>query len=86
MPDISYKNHVISLRTEPFGNGTAVEVLIDGEKALDLYNAQALFATEPQALQGGERFAREAIERGLQSFQSQPHASTEETSEAKRLQ
>jgi hypothetical protein len=62
MDDIKYKERAISLLTQQFGNGTAVEVLVDGEKVLDRFDARALFVTEEEALRHGEQFGRDYID------------------------
>ncbi len=59
---ITYKNAEISVRTEDFGNGTAIEVHVNGEKVLDLYNSQALCINERKALDRGFQFARAMID------------------------
>jgi len=62
MHDVEYKGSTISLRTQAFGNGTAVEVHVDGNKVLDLYDARALYATEEEALRQGTQFGRDCID------------------------
>jgi hypothetical protein len=62
MNDIQYKDRAISLVTQQFGNGTAVEVTVDGDKVLDRFDARALFPTEEEALRQGEQFGRDFID------------------------
>ncbi|HWT71268.1 MAG TPA: hypothetical protein VN361_03690 [Oxalicibacterium sp.] len=62
MDDIKYKDRAISLVTQEFGNGTAVEVTVDGEKVLDRFDARALFTTEEEALRAGEQYGRDYID------------------------
>lgn len=62
MNDIKYKDRAISLVTQQFGNGTAVEVTVDGEKVLDRFDARALFTTEEEALREGEQYGRDYID------------------------
>jgi hypothetical protein len=62
MDDINYKERVIRLETQQFGNGTAVEVSVDGEIVLDRYDARALYVTEEEALRQGTQFARDYID------------------------
>jgi hypothetical protein len=62
MNDINYKDRTISLETQQFGNGAAVEVTVDGEKVLDRFDARALFTTEEEALRQGEQFAMDYID------------------------
>jgi hypothetical protein len=66
MNDINYKGSVISLVTQQFGNGTAVEVSVDGVRVVDRFEARALFATEAEAKRRGEQYGRDVID-GLPS-------------------
>lgn len=63
--DTSYKGKKISLRTETFGNGVAVEVHVDGEQVLDLYNSDALCATLRAAMDKGFQYGREFVDAKL---------------------
>jgi hypothetical protein len=62
MDDINYQGRSIRLVTEQFGNGTAVEVSVDGKVVLDRYNARALYVTEAEAMRQGEQFGRDYID------------------------
>lgn len=62
MHDISYKDRIIRLETQQFGNGTAVEVSVDGKIVLDRYDARALYVTEEEALRQGTQFGRDYID------------------------
>lgn len=63
--NITYKGSQISLHTEVFGNGVAVEVHVDGEKVMDLYNADALCTSARTARDKGFQRGREFIDSKL---------------------
>lgn len=75
MNNTTYKNRLISLKTEEFGNGTAVEVSVDGATVLALYDARALFTTEEEALRQGMQFGKDVID-GNQSAVGSPTSKT----------
>jgi hypothetical protein len=60
--DISYQGRSIKLVTQQFGNGTAVEVSVDGKVVLDRYDARALYVSEAEALRQGAQFGRDHID------------------------
>lgn len=57
-----YKNAKISVEIETFGNGAAVEVHVDGEKILDLYDSHALCTTTRSAMDLGFKCGRDYID------------------------
>ena len=62
MNELNYKDRAIGLVTQQFGNGTAVEVTVDGEVVLDRYDARALYVSEEEALRMGAQFGRDYID------------------------
>lgn len=70
--DIAYKGSKISLHTEAFGNGVAVEVHVDGEKVMDLYNSEALCISTRNAMDKGFARGRDFVDAKMNAISLEP--------------